>query len=127
MFKDKEMNREKIAEICHELNRYYCQAIDDWSQVPWHMAPKWQIDSCLEGIEEIIVDTNHPPEKSHESWMATKVKQGWVLGKKKSARHKTHPCIKPYDKLPLEQKIKDILFSNTVKALLPLLKNDDAA
>jgi len=33
-----------------------------------------------------------------------------------------HPCIVPFDELPLDQQIKDRLFRQTVHALAPLLR-----
>jgi hypothetical protein len=37
----------------------------------------------------------------------------------KDAEKKEHPCFRPYDELPAEQKIKDALFIAVVHALRP--------
>jgi hypothetical protein len=41
---------------------------------------------------------------------------GWVYGTAKDAEKKTHPCMVPYDKLPLAQRRKDALFQAAVRA-----------
>lgn len=33
---------DKIARVCHEVNRAYCQALGDNSQPAWEDAPAWQ-------------------------------------------------------------------------------------
>lgn len=108
---------EIIAELAHEMNRTYCESIGDMSQVSWDDAPEWQRESALLGVMAIIDNPSMSPEESHESWMALKEEEGWVYGPTKNALHKTHPCMVPYEKLPLNQRIKDLLFTTTVKTM----------
>jgi hypothetical protein len=49
--------------------------------------------------------------------MKEKVDLGWVYGEVKDAEKKTHPCILPYDELPLQQRTKDYLFKQVVDSL----------
>lgn len=112
------MNRNDIAQVCHEVNRAYCQALGDNSQPTWADAPDWQRDSALLGV---ALHANNPaagPQASHESWMAQKVADGWVFGEVKDPEAKTHPCMVPFDQLPREQQAKDFLFRAVVHALL---------
>lgn len=44
------LNELKIAEICHEANKLYCEAIGDHSQVSWDKAPDWQRESVINGV-----------------------------------------------------------------------------
>jgi hypothetical protein len=46
-----------------------------------------------------------------------KVDNGWVFGEVKDAEAKTHPCIVPFEQLPVEQQAKDYLFKGIVHAL----------
>ena len=41
---------ERVARICHEANRAYCQTIGDFSQRPWAEADEWQRKSAIEGV-----------------------------------------------------------------------------
>lgn len=116
------MTVEQIAEICHEANREYCQALGDDSQKSWHYAPKWQKESAVLGVQFHLDNPNAGPQASHESWMAQKEADGWVFGEEKDGTAKTHPCMVPFDQLPKEQQAKDVLFRNTVHALAPLVE-----
>ncbi len=106
-----------IARACHEVNRGYCQAIGDTSQVPWDEAPQWQKDSAINGVQMHLANPEATPEQSHESWMAEKRAAGWKYGPVKDVVKREHPCFRPYDSLPPEQRAKDFLFRATVHAL----------
>lgn len=57
------------------------------------------------------------PEDSHNSWLAEKESGGWVYGPEKDEGAKTHPCMVPYDDLPVEQRRKDALFLAVARTL----------
>lgn len=104
------MNFEEAARLAHEVNRAYCKAIGDDSQVSWEDAPQWQKQSAINGVMFHWRTPDATPEDSHEKWMEEKIKDGWVYGLYKDPSNKKHPCIIPYDQLPLEQRVKDYLF-----------------
>lgn len=108
----------KIAEICHEANRVYCETIGDFSQATWDKAPDWQRQSAIKGVE-LHMTSDVGPEASHESWMKEKVDTGWQYGPVKDPDKKEHPCIVPFASLPREQQAKDYLFRAIVHALRP--------
>lgn len=103
-----------IAKICHEANRAYCDSLGDYSQQAWEFAPDWQRESAIKGVELHLGGT-HTPADSHASWMKQKLDDGWKFGPVKDPAKKEHPCIVPYDQLPLEQRRKDLLFKNIVE------------
>lgn len=105
---------EGIARVCHETNRVYCQNGGDDSQVAWEKAPQWQKDSAMMGVHFVIDNQHAPASANHDSWMAQKLADGWKWGKVKDEKKKEHPCIVPYDHLPVEQQLKDILFRSIV-------------
>lgn len=107
---------ENIARVCHEVNRAYCQALGDHSHPTWESAPDWQRDSAQLGVR-LHMSGDHGPEASHESWMQQKVDDGWVHGEVKDPIEKTHPCIVPFDQLPVDQQAKDFIFRAVVHAL----------
>lgn len=109
-----------IAQACHEANRAYCQSIGDHSQPPWYDAPQWQKDSAIKGVMLIAEKPETTPADSHASWSAQKIADGWVYGPTKDAEKKTHPCLRPYDELPIEQRAKDYLFGMTARYNLGL-------
>lgn len=106
-----------IARVAHEINRAYCASLGDTSQPAWEDAPEWQQKSAIAGVEMHLANPDATPEQSHESWLAQKIAAGWVYGEVKDAEKKEHPCVRPYDELPPEQKSKDYLFRSVVHML----------
>lgn len=108
----------EIAAICHEANRAYCITLGDNSQLSWDEAPSWQRDSAILGVEFHVANPYAGPEASHESWMKQKLDESWVYGPVKNPETKEHPCLVPFNELPLEQQRKDVLFRAIVHAFL---------
>lgn len=117
----REMTRNaRIAFLCHEVNKTYCESIGDYSQPSWIDAPQWQKGSALNGVTNAIenyLSTGEwlTPQQSHENWLKHKESDGWVYGDVKNPDKKEHPCMKPYNELPKEQQAKDALFMTVVK------------
>jgi len=107
---------ERIARVCHEVNRAYCQALSDTSQRSWEDAPAWQRESARMGVDLHLMG-DFGPEASHISWMQQKEAEGWVYGRAKDELNKTHPCMVPFNQLPKEQQAKDYIFRAVVHAL----------
>jgi hypothetical protein len=103
------------ARAAHEVNRIYCEALGDQSQVPWEQAPEWQRASCFAGVEGVLQGDG--PGKSHDSWLAEKTAAGWKHGPVKDADKKEHPSIVPFDQLSAEEQMKDVLFVLTVRRM----------
>ena len=107
------MNIEKIAKLCHEVNKTYCESIGDHSQPKWEDAPGWQKESAIAGVN-FHLENETTPEQSHESWLKQKELDGWKYGPIKDGIKKEHPCFVPYEELPKEQQVKDHLFKAIV-------------
>lgn len=114
----KSMNIVEIARKAHEINKRWCELNGDVTQVPWAKAPEWQKASAVRGVTHVINNPHGTPEMSHNSWLTEKVADGWVYGKVKDVKLKTHPCIMPYHELPAMEKVKDQLFQAVVRAHL---------
>ena len=108
---------ELIARMAHQVNKAYCEAIGDSSQPEWLRAPQWQRDSAMNGVKYHLGNPGASPADSHNNWLAEKIKDGWVYGAEKDPTNKLHPCIRPYDELPIEQRVKDHLFIAVVREL----------
>lgn len=102
------------ARAAHEVNRAYCEALGDFSQESWELAPQWQRDSAVLGAKLHLDNPRAGPAASHESWMAQKVADGWVYGPEKRPDLKQHPCMVPFGDLPTSQQAKDFIFRAVV-------------
>lgn len=111
------MKIEEIARICHDMNRAYCAAIGDKSQLPWEQSPEWQKESAVNGVKAHLDNPNLTHEESHENWMEEKIAHGWVYGPFKDPENKLHPCIIEHDLLALEHRVKDVLFKQVVDSM----------
>ena len=110
------MNLDQIARVCHEVNRAYCEALGDTSQLMWEDAPEWQRVSARMGVD-LHTMGDFGPEASHISWMNQKLDEGWKFGPVKDATKKEHPCMVAFADLPREQQAKDFIFRAVVHAL----------
>lgn len=108
----------RIARICHEVNRGYCAALGDHSQMPWEAAPGNIQESARSGVLHLMMNPEATPEEMHTVWCEYKKKDGWTYGPEKDLEQKTHPCLVDYKDLPQEQRVKDYLFSSVVRACL---------
>ena len=106
-----------IAAMCHQANKLWCEINGDFSQKDWGEAEQWQRDSAINGVKFRLENPEAGPDAMHNNWSAEKVAQGWVYGDVKDTEKKTHPCLVPFDQLPLFQQKKDKLFSAIVDAL----------
>jgi hypothetical protein len=111
------MDIEKIARVCHEANRAWCEANGDTSQVAWDKAQAWQREAAVDAVKYALANPNAPASAQHDSWTQFKLSDGWRYGPAKDATTKTHPWLVPFDELPPEQQAKDRLLMAIVKAL----------
>lgn len=71
------MDAIEIARVCHEVNRAYCQALGDDSQLPWSECPDWQRQSAIAGVNMHLANPGATPEDSHVAWLNQKEADGW--------------------------------------------------
>jgi hypothetical protein len=111
------MYRAEVARVAHEVNRAYCESLGDTSQPSWEDAPEWQKQSAMDGVNFHIERPDASPAESHAQWLAVKEADGWVWGEVKNPALREHPCMLPYEELPVEYKAKDYIFRGVVNAL----------
>lgn len=104
-----------IAKVCHEANRAYCDSIGDNSQLSWEDSPEWKKASVINGVK-FHLSGDHGPAVSHQNWFEQKKAEGWVYGPVKDAEKREHPCMVPYNHLPVEQRAKDFIFRSIVNS-----------
>ena len=106
-----------IARVCHQANKAWCESEGDNSQKDWVEAEQWQRDSAINGVKFRLDNPEAAPSAQHDSWSAEKITDGWKYGRIKDANKKEHPCLVPFEQLPLFQQKKDKLFGAIVDTL----------
>jgi hypothetical protein len=108
---------ERIARVCHQANKVWCESEGDNSQKDWIEAEQWQRDSAINGVKFRLNNPEAAPSAQHDAWSAEKIADGWKYGIVKDADKKEHPCLVSFEQLPLFQQKKDKLFGAIVDAL----------
>jgi delta-aminolevulinic acid dehydratase/porphobilinogen synthase len=112
---------EVIATICHNVNKAYCEALCDESQVSWYKLPEEIKQSVRLGVKKIMLNPYIDAEEMHEEWVKDKKKNGWKLGDIKDIDKKTHPNLVSFNKLPKEEQAKDYIFISIVRQLMYII------
>jgi hypothetical protein len=108
---------EFIAKVCHQANKMWCEVNGDDTQKDWLEAEEWQRESAINGVQFRLLNPNAKNDAQHNAWVEEKINDGWIYGKIKDSKNKTHPCIIPFEQLPEFQRKKDALFCSIVDAL----------
>lgn len=109
---------EEIASVTHEANRKLREILGEPGDNPtWAETSESQRASVINGVEGIRSGRIASPRASHNNWLKFKENEGWKYGPVKDEAKKEHPCFLPYDELPAEQRMKDLLFGSIVRAL----------
>lgn len=111
------MNKETIYRIFHEINRACCEAVGDRTQYPWDYAKDWQKEATKEGVEYLLSYPDATYAALHEKWMNDKIADGWKYGPEKDAEYKEHPCLVPFNILPVYQQEKDIILHAFIRGV----------
>jgi hypothetical protein len=111
---------ERAARTAHEVNRIYSLALGDTSHERWEDTPEPIRQSAIAGARYLARHPGTTPAESHAGWMKYKVLEGWQWGADKDLDRKTHPCLVPYESLPVHEKLKDSLFQTVVRGVLGL-------
>lgn len=107
----------QIAQVCHEANKAWCESNLDSSQKSWSEAEEWQKQSAINGVKFRLDNPDAKEDSQHNAWMEEKINDGWTYDVVKDAQKKTHPCLVPFNLLPMVQQKKDKLFCAIVDSL----------
>lgn len=76
----------------------------------WNINPTdWQIESLMDAVEAFEKNPDITPQDNHINWCKHKFAHGWKWGKIKDVKKKIHPCLKPFNKLPRVEQMKDVM------------------
>jgi hypothetical protein len=86
--------------------------------ITWDQATTAQRIASMRGVTAHIKNPFMTPKQAHDAWVEDRRNEGWVWGIDKNDALKTHPWLVPWNQLPPIQRVKDSLFSSTVRAFL---------
>src|SRR6266700_2352439 len=96
---------EQIAEVCHVANMTVQKLLhDECPSLSWDDEDEFIKKTSVGEVQMILAGRN--PEDTHNEWCERLFDQGYICGLVKSREMKTHPCLVPFNDLPVEQKRK---------------------
>ena len=107
------------ARAAYEAIRSYRMAIGEKPEDPWESMRADQQESYIRGVRSCLF--GNTPEEQRAHWLKEKFDTGWQYGPAKDPVAKLHPCMVPYADLPKEQRMKDMLFTGTVRLMAATL------
>lgn len=109
---------ESIAAVCHAAMAQLKLELGETPLLPaWDDAPQEVRDSTLASVRDTLANPNKTPEQEHRRWYEEKYAAGWRYGPIRTDAVKLHPCMLPYENLPVEQQAKDALMRSITLAL----------
>ena len=109
----------ELSEEIKEANRAQARSIEDKLKMIGLSFGKKNITfPVIEELDESTVLSL--AEIEHVRWMDDKIAHGWVYAPVRDDENKHHPCLVPYEDLPVEEQNKDI---DAVKNMISLLKS----
>jgi hypothetical protein len=114
------MTIQGAAKVAHGIMRAYRKFHGDDSQKLWHEAEQSQRESIVQAVMAIMHNPTITEEQLHSVWLAGMKSDGWTQGEEEDAEKKTHPSMVPYNDLPAERRLQDVLFSASVRTVLGL-------
>ena len=112
---------DRVAEACHEALRQISLTMGQTGTVSWADTPEEAREITIGAVTDLVIDPTLTPKMLHENWVKRKEAQGWVYGEVKDRVAKTHPCIIDYNRLPLGERYKDLMFRMVASVHLSLL------
>jgi len=104
------------AHAAHESNRAWSRSLGDHTHKAWDDLDSDQQHQAKASVIG-IAENDENAEASHKRWVDYMRVSGWTLGPEKNTKTKTHPCLVPWNELPLEQRFKDEMWVTIVKLM----------
>lgn len=108
---------EKVAKVCHSVNKGYCDIRRDMLHPPWEECNEQYRQSIIDRVKFHADNPDATPKTAHNDWVEGKIAEGWRWAPTECARLKLHPLVTDYDNLPFEQRVKDALFISVCRVM----------
>lgn len=118
----------RIARTLHHANVGWNIGLEDRAPDPgFDILPDWHKQFIVDRVRAIKTNLSILEDEElawfiHQQWvdLMTSPQHGWKLGEKKdpAATPPTHPCLRDFRELPLEQQKKDRMAVALVRSLL---------
>jgi len=116
------MRKLQICEIAQTIRATYLNLIRDKPLPSYQDLSEGMKMYILDEVNYWLKDPSFKASDSHDSWYKYKTEEGWSYGEVVDYENKKHPRIVPYSQTPVEEKIANELFMNTVKLLSEFLE-----
>lgn len=93
--------------------------------LPWEECSEADKISSARSALAMLISPDQTAEEEHNRWWRAKEKEDWHWGEVRDNDLKLHPSMRPFDELPLGEKLKDLARIAMVKELRSLVNLDD--
>lgn len=107
----------EIARVAHNTLFEFNKLLGDAAYGMWDETSEQQRQSIISGVHWRLNNPDVSCEACHEEWLKFKRDQGWKYGPTKDYAKLEHPALKPWESLPITQKLKDSVFKGIVLAM----------
>lgn len=106
----------RIARICYEAFRAYCEALGDSSQSKWDSLDEVTRAGMIGYVCSVLESPRLTAEQRHERWRHSCTSHGWKAGPLQDYEAKTNPRLVPWSQLPERHRIQECLWHAVVRA-----------
>lgn len=115
-----EISPETLAAMIHGVTSRIARP-DGTVPKSWEGISQDSRDMAVRAVESIMAGDPLTAEAGHELWMRLKIEAGWTCGPF-CFENRTHPCIMPFDDLPISEKLKDQTWAALTELFRPYVK-----
>lgn len=109
---------DRTAQLVYEANSVLRSLFREPARSSWANTSEDVKDRVRSGVRTFMGSGfMATPAEMHEQWLLHMKNTGWIYGEVEDAELKTHPNIRPYAELPIEQHTKDLMFTVLVETI----------
>lgn len=112
------MKTTQIAKTAHSIHLAYCKSVNHKTQPEWENLADDHKYVIKTSVLKILTGEIKNVVQSHDLFLESKKKSGWIYGKDYSLEEKTNPRLVSFSKLDCHDKIKETLFFECVKSFI---------
>lgn len=114
---------EAVAAMAYDANRRFSALNGEFTLPAWADAKESTRAAMTGAVDWVVANPDATPADQHARWMQSRIDDGWKYGPVVDLENKIHPNLVPFEELPENQRVKDVLFRAVVANFYPKVKS----